>query len=381
MAAVLALHATPAAAAPASERAVLSPVAISPIKPADPVRAADGLFHLAYELEFVNRGPSAVTIEQIQPLVDGRSFGPALEGDALAARLFLYRAEGAPATLEPGTGAIAFMDVTYGSNRRQPESVEHRFTFTESRSGQPDQTLTFAGVSERVRDSKPVELETAPLRGERWIAGNGCCTLNPHRLAALAIDGTVNVPERFGTDFVQLDGQYRLFEGPRDELSSYAYYGEPVRAATAGRVTQATNDFPDRVPGSFPADTTIENAAGNHVVMTIAGRSKRFAYYAHMQPGTVQVRKGDRVRAGEVIGLLGNSGNSDAPHLHFHVMSNSDPLRANGLPYTIPSFRGQGFVSSIDALETGEPAAVESAFTGRHRDQLPLDNELVDFGG
>ena len=378
----IALVAASAAPARASDQAVLSPVAISPVKPADPVRAADGLFHIAYELEFANRSKSAVTLDGIQPLVDGQPFGPALEDDGLAARLFLYDPAGAPATLEPGTGAIAFLDVTYGSRRLQPGSIEHRFTFTVSHSDRPDETLTFAGVPERVRDSRPVEIEKPPLGGDRWLAVSACCTMNAHRLAALAIDGTVYVPERFAIDFAQLDDRFTLFQGPRNQLSSYAYFGTPVRAAVGGKVVATRDSLPENTPGSLPSEITVEDAGGNHVVTTVAGRSKRFAFYAHLQTGSVRVRPGDRVRAGEVIGLLGNSGNTDAPHLHFHVMSASDPLRANGLPFTIPSFQGQGLVTNVDPeVLAGEPATVDPTFLGRHRDELPMNDQLIGFGG
>jgi hypothetical protein len=322
-----------------------------------------------------------VTIERIEALADGTPFGPPLEGEALAARLRLDRAEGEPATVEGGGGATAFMDVTYGSPRRRPDVLEHRFTLTVRSDGRPDQTLTFTGVPERVRDSTPVELGGAPMRGERWIATNGCCTLNAHRAATLPIDGTTYVPERFAIDFVQLDEELRLFGGPVDQLSSYRYYGTPVRAASAGRVVDVRDDLPEQVPGSLPSDATVQTAGGNHIVTTIGGRSKRYAFYAHLQTGSVRVARGDRVESGEVIGLLGNSGNTDAPHLHFHVMSTPDPLRSNGLPYTFPSFRGQGIVTNIDGIQAGDRASVDPSLTGRHRDVLPVDGQLLDFGG
>jgi murein DD-endopeptidase MepM/ murein hydrolase activator NlpD len=54
--------------------------------------------------------------------------------------------------------------------------------------------------------------------------------------------------------------------------------------------------------------------------------------HIHLQPGSVRVRKGDRVKAGDVIGKLGSSGNSSEPHLHFHVCDSNDPLMSAGIP-------------------------------------------------
>jgi murein DD-endopeptidase MepM/ murein hydrolase activator NlpD len=82
----------------------------------------------------------------------------------------------------------------------------------------------------------------------------------------------------------------------------------------------------------------------------------------------------------DVIGLLGNSGNSDAPHLHFHVMDAPSPLLANGLPYVFRSFEGDGEVTDDKALDAREPAVIDTAvLAGPHRDQLPRDAQFVTF--
>jgi hypothetical protein len=379
-AAAIAMLGVCAGPAQASGGSVLSPLAIQPLDPADPVRAADGRMHLAYELDFANRSQVDVTIERIETLTGERPIGEPLEGAALAARMRLNRPGPGPATIAGGSGATAFMDVTYAPGRRPPSELRHRFTLSFD-SGGGVETLTFTGVPERVRDSRPVRLEEPPLRGGRWLAASACCTLNPHRGATLSIDGTTHVPERFAIDWVQLDDQLRLFEGPRDELSSYAFYGEPVRAAVDGKVVRARDGLPEQVPGELPAGATIQNAGGNHVVTKVAGRKDRFAFYAHLQTESVRVRRGDRVRAGDVLGLLGNTGNTDAPHLHFHVMDGPDPLQSNGLPNVIPSFRGQGVVTNSEAVFAGAPTELDPALLGRHRDEFPLDNQLVGLGG
>ena len=90
-------------------------------------------------------------------------------------------------------------------------------------------------------------------------------------------------------------------------------------------------------------------SAAIYVVLDLGGG--RFAFYAHLQPGSLRVKAGDRVKAGQVLGLVGNSGNSTEPHLHFHISNGISPLGSEGLPYAI----------------TGK--------TG-----MPLQNSRVDFG-
>ena len=99
-----------------------------------------------------------------------------------------------------------------------------------------------------------------------------------------------------------------------------------------------------------------------------------------LKTGSVRVKRGQKVKTGQVLGLLGNTGNSDAPHLHFHVMDGPSPLQSNGLPYTFKSFRGQGFVKDLDTVIDGGDPGISQRLIGPHRNQLTLDNQIVNFG-
>jgi murein DD-endopeptidase MepM/ murein hydrolase activator NlpD len=132
------------------------------------------------------------------------------------------------------------------------------------------------------------------------------------------------------------------------------------------------------VPGKLPDDATIQMAAGNHVVVDIGGG--RFAFYAHMQPGSLKVKAGDKVTTGQVLGLLGNSGNTDTPHLHFHVMDGPSPLFANGLPFVFTSFTGEGRLTDEQPLFTGGAVTIDKdALSGPHENEMPLLDQVVGF--
>ena len=85
---------------------------------------------------------------------------------------------------------------------------------------------------------------------------------------------------------------------------------------------------------------SVETLTGNHVVLDLGGG--RFAMYAHLRQGSVAVKAGDRVRRGDVLGRLGNSGNSTEPHLHFHVADGTSPVDASGLPFVLDRFACRG---------------------------------------
>jgi hypothetical protein len=362
----------------AASEAKLTPVAIDVLDRPNPVRAADDRHHLAYELRIANLSDSDVEIKRIQPRAEGRRFGPPLEDQALGDRVLLDGGE-VGTTLAAGQGATVFMDVAYRNRAHAPRRLRHRFELAVSDPATGDvREESFGGVATTVDRREPVEL-APPLSGNNWLVGSGCCTRNAHRSATLAIDGTLYVPERFAIDFVQLDAGDRMFTGPVDKLSSFRYFGSPVRAAAPGRVVRVQDGLPEQVPGELPSGQTIQTAGGNYAVVRI-GRG-RYAFYAHLQPNSITVEKGKRVRVGERIGLLGNTGNTDAPHLHFHVMDSPSPLRSSGLPFTFDRFRGQGVVTDRAPLFEGEPAVIDrEALAGPHRNRLPRDDQLVEFG-
>ena len=86
-----------------------------------------------------------------------------------------------------------------------------------------------------------------------------------------------------------------------------------------------------------------------------------YAGYAHLQPGTVRVKVGQKVKVGQTLGLLGNSGNSNAPHLHFHVMDSPHPLASNGMPYRFTNFTVEGQLTNLSGIEAGETAQITRA--------------------
>ena len=140
--------------------------------------------------------------------------------------------------------------------------------------------------------------------------------------------------------------------------------------------------LPNQLPGKLPAGLPIEEADGNSVVLDLGG--ERYALYAHLQRGSIGVRTGDTVHKGQVIARVDNSGNTLAPHLHFHVMDSSSPLGSNGLPYAIDRFQVTGRSPGTKAFDAAEAAGTPLAITPfvpprEVANALPLDQLLIDF--
>jgi murein DD-endopeptidase MepM/ murein hydrolase activator NlpD len=140
--------------------------------------------------------------------------------------------------------------------------------------------------------------------------------------------------------------------------------------------------MPDNVPGSFPPTTTINNAGGNMVVTEVG--PGQYIAYTHMVRGSVTVRVGDVVQRGQKLGKLGNSGNSDAPHLHFQVMNKPSLVDADPLPFVFDTMRldGQfrGTAERLDeSLVSEEPLRFNRNANGNRKRQMPLTGDLLRF--
>jgi murein DD-endopeptidase MepM/ murein hydrolase activator NlpD len=195
------------------------------------------------------------------------------------------------------------------------------------------------------------------------------------------VNGDLFMGQRFAIDFNGADSAGRFVVGDPDLNESWTFYGKPVLAVAAGRVVAAADRFPDQIP-NHPEPVTIEEADGNYVILALG--HGRYAFYAHLVPSSVRVEVGERVRRGQVIGALGNSGSSTGPHLHFQVMNAPSALGSDGLPFVIDEFRLVGEIPPLDdqlaaSLASGNPVPIDSEGAGiRHR-QLPMGRDVVDF--
>lgn len=189
-----------------------------------------------------------------------------------------------------------------------------------------------------------------PLRGEWTVERTPAERIPSH--------GTDLLGMRYAYDFIRTDDRPGRHVHPASTLrwvlvggrTQDCYgWGQPVHAAATGEVVDAVDGVAERrrvhvVREAWAAlCTTLSTArrvrrgqpvdparlAGNHVIVR---SGTVHAVYAHLAPGTVMVAVGERVGAGDVLGRVGHSGNSTAPHLHFHLMGSADPQRALGIP-------------------------------------------------
>jgi murein DD-endopeptidase MepM/ murein hydrolase activator NlpD len=187
--------------------------------------------------------------------------------------------------------------------------------------------------------------------------------------------------ETFAIDWILLqDG--RFFEGDGTRNEQWFAYGAEVTAVAPGTVVSARDGLADGTPKSLP--TTLQepgDGAGNHVIVQI--EPGVWAFYAHLQMGSVAVEVGDQVAIGQSIGRLGNSGNSIGPHLHFGLIDGVNPLTANSVPMALDSYELTGSVDPASLFAAlGDPEALALHMEATAQPQsgtLPLNMTVTDF--
>jgi hypothetical protein len=168
-------------------------------------------------------------------------------------------------------------------------------------------------------DYKPKAQLRFPLRGE-WTIYQGGRTVYDNYHAAFP-------DERFADDIVIIhpDGTAASGDGSRPE--QYFGFGQPVFAPAAGKIVAAVDQYDDNPIGKPLKDSPKQ---GNSIVVDHG--NGEFSMIAHLRRGSVKVKAGDEVKAGQQLGEVGNSGNSPVPHLHFHLQTTSVWFKGEALP-------------------------------------------------
>lgn len=211
-----------------------------------------------------------------------------------------------------------------------------------------------------------------PLRGE-WRALNTPAERVPSH-------GTDFFAQRYAFDFVQTDmsgtwyypGQSRnLLRHMTTGLpaSRFFCWDKAVHSVSSGRVLTISDGWQDRsnvqwlwellrstvAPPRLKVLGDYRPLAGNYVMVEGADG---VAFYAHLKAGSIRVHAGQQLFGGEILGTVGNSGNSTMPHLHFHLMDGPDPMTAKGVPCAFRTYE-RWVDGSWNTVDRGIPGSLE----------------------
>jgi Peptidase family M23 len=382
-----------------------TPLTVQPIsQPTFPFPGSDNKYHLAFDVQITNAAAVPATLDAVD-VVDAHDPTKVLAsfsgkqlvdptcnyGDCNRLRL-LSQAPSPDNSIPPQTSRALLLDFTLDTLAQFPQAVMLRLHGTGANNPSAKDPTPFDNLGNPFDISAGTpRVISPPLHGSNWVALNGCCDPGwPHRDAILSANMKLNNSQRFAIDWKRTDDQGNFYTGDQTRNESYVDYGSPVYAVADGTVTSTLDDMDANVPGILPASDpvlapklTVENIDGNHVILDIGDGV--YAMYAHFIKGSLLVKPGDKVKKGQQIAQLGNTGNSNAPHLHFQLMSGPSLLDADGLPYVFDTFGYQGQVDpaaiwNADNYLSGSyfgPGRLETAQP--RRNQLPGLLALVNF--
>ncbi len=359
----------------------------APVEPI-PVKGADGKWYLVYHLFLTNLGFSDLTLKSVEVSDAARRNVLTRYADKELAEYYRFRTllptpprsempnKQYPRQISSGRTGVLLFWLTVDAPSAIPTSLKHHFVFEPNplikllrgfASDREGSEMILGDYNVSVSKEKPVVIG-APLRGGDWRCSNGPAYNTAHQFLGIR-GGRVRIAQRFGCDFNKVDREGNILPNPfPNEITNKMFYGygAEVLAVANGKVVFVKDGIPENVPQATgeikPAvPLSRETNAGNWIAIDLG--NNHYAFYAHLQPNSIRVKDGDKVRKGQVIALLGNSGNAVGPHLHFHIGNqyqiNGGDLNGNeGLPFVFDSFVVGG---------------------QKHRMGIPINNTVMQF--
>lgn len=232
--------------------------------------------------------------------------------------------------------SLIFFRLEIDETSFNPKSIKHTFNFPK-----PCQPLQY---STKLTSLKPLVL-SSPVKGAGWNALNeGTSQFKAHRRSVfIDKNDSLYIPQHYGIDFSRSRIEWPYY--PRIILAALfsnsldKTYGANVFSVADGEIVALANDLPESKPlrNQLSENPSLDSLSGNYIIYKMD--NGKFAFYCHLKPNSIKVEVGDQIVKGQSIAILGNSGNSPAPHLHFSVNETADKLQSEGLPFVFEHFK------------------------------------------
>ncbi len=222
-----------------------------------------------------------------------------------------------------------------------PNNIIHQFIFRDTIY---NKDFWYEGASFQPRKNEIPVTISSPVKGNNWLFINQSSN-DYHFYVLFFLNGKIGTGERYAFDNLKIDNNMKFFSGDPRRNESYYNYKDTLYAVANGTVVQIQDGLPENLGDAhnLTFNSPLE-LAGNFLILDMGG--SKYAFYAHCVPNSFFVKVGDQIKEGDPVALLGNSGNSTAPHLHFQICDSPDFFSSNGLPFVLKKYNKLGDAES-----------------------------------
>ncbi|MFD2871752.1 M23 family metallopeptidase [Mucilaginibacter ximonensis] len=346
------------------------------------IKGSDNRLHLAYELHITNfyHSTGPLTVKSLSVFGD-KSLPIIRFSDVYLLKLLNSEempGKGEDLIIPPGQRKVLFVWLTLPSGAVPPQRLYHKITLTDKKKTQYKLTGAVTMI-----DQKKLSVLGPPLRGHSWFIDEGPGNPKSHHWGSLlAQNGIVTIPQRYAIDFFGLNDAGHAVEAAPGKLNKlpnkkWTGFGTEVLAVHDAVVRDMRDGIADHEPLAplpEPKEITAPGLYGNFIVLEISPGV--FVHYAHLQHGSIKVHIGQRVKLGDIIARLGDSGNAGAPHLHFHVSDKPTFELSEGMPFVFSTIDLLGKTNEAAMLD---PTSKLKTKTVKQNNVLPLFGDVVRF--
>ncbi|WP_347375063.1 M23 family metallopeptidase [Aequorivita sp. Q41] len=294
--------------------------------------------YLAYELNILNNYKASIALKKVEIFDLASTELPIAIFDSIYINENLerpkLRSENDLKIISANQFGVLNLNIEFNDIKNIPEKIFHRLHFNINKGNGESIAYTFESTILDIPNKTKLTLGLPFNKKGKWLY-----EAEGHKNSRFFSNGKVIYPQRFALDWIFVNDDGKLAKNNIKQNKNWSGYGLEIVSVADGVVVDIKDNMIENEPLSEKMAVRITNKtiSGNYVIIDIG--NDLYALYGHLIPNSLKVKIGDKIKKGQIIGLLGNSGNSDLPHLHFHIESKSNvPMGGEGIPYHLKEF-------------------------------------------
>ena len=294
--------------------------------------------YLAYELNIFNNFKTSITLKKVEIFDLSSTEVPITTFDSIYLNKNLERPklrdDNDLKIISANQFGVLNLNLEFKDVKNIPRKIFHKLHFNINKSDEESIAYSIETTILDIPNKTKLTLGLPFNKKGKWLY-----EAEGHKNSRFFSNGKVIYPQRFALDWIFVNDDGKFAKNNIKQNKNWYSYGLEIVSVADGVVVDIKDNMIENEPLSeeMAVRITSKTISGNYVIIDIG--NDLYALYGHLIPNSLKVNIGDKIKKGQIIGLLGNSGNSDLPHLHFHIESKSNvPMGGEGIPYHLKEF-------------------------------------------